>query len=167
MEQVDSVKVACSNIPLDCSSFRTKKPLPKILSDMNKLLIHSVSTIDNNIFLSLSEPIKSKYKNKGNKYAKCNNNTYYIEDGYLYTNSLEVLKIIALFDNPIEVERYNSDCSSESSSCKSNYEFDFKCDTSLLSTIIQMSAEELIEWFNKSREDISNNSRDSILEETK
>ena len=56
MEQVDSVKVACSNIPLDCSSFRTKKPLPKILSDMNKLLIHSISTIDKNIFLSLSEP---------------------------------------------------------------------------------------------------------------
>ena len=167
MEQVDSVKVACSNIPLDCSSFRTKKPLPKILSDMNKLLIHSISTIDNNIFLSLSEPSKSKYKNKGNRYAKSNDNTYYIEDGYLYTNSLEVLKITALFDDPIEVERYNSDCSSESNSCKSNYEFDFKCDTSLLSTIIQMSAEELIEWFNKSREDISNNSRDSILEETK
>ena len=72
------------------------------------------------------------------------------------------IKFTALFSDPLDAEILNS-----KNKCKAHFEYDFKTDPGITSTIIQMAVEELINVFGVAQEDVSNNSRDSVIETSK
>lgn len=157
--------------PLGCEILRSKFPIPKPLTDLSTHLIQSVTTIDGSVVFSEIGWIEKKYKS-ANKFT-ANKPDYYIKNNYLYIthkNGLRVITLTGLFDNPLEVEKYQSYCPGECVDCyecQSVLEKEFPMDNDLIDTLIDMCKQELIEQFSQMTEDKTNNSADNIPENSK
>lgn len=168
--------------PTGCQILRSKYPIPKPLIDLNQELIKSVTSIDSAeglIGITVYDPISwedKKYK-AGNKYT-ANSPDYFIRNNYLYitwSSGPKIITITGLFEDPLEVENFKTYCDDLSGEtdcedcdkCLAEWEKDFPIDKSMVDTLIELAANELIGLFTQMHEDITNNTRDTDLTKTK
>lgn len=158
--------------PIGCDILKTKNPLPEPLTDLNKHLLQSVTSLDGSIIYSEVGWTEKKYKSS-NKYTG-KKPDYFIRNDYLYVthkSGPKIITITGLFEDPIEVENYPSFCPGEDCTdcddCTSPLDKDFPIDVDLIDTLIEMSVNELIILFSKNIEDLTNNTQDNIPEQSK
>ena len=160
--------------PAGCKILKTKYPLPKPLTNLNAHLIQSVTSLDGSIVYSEIGWTEKKYKSF-NKYT-ADKPDYFIRNNYLYIthkNGPKIITITGLFEDPLEVESYPSYCPSddckggECNDCVSPLDKEFPIDDDLLDTLVEMSFNELIILFNQNIEDLTNDSKDNLVEPSK
>lgn len=156
--------------PVGCQILKTKIKLPEVISSMNRHLIQSVTSLDGSIIYSEVSWTEKKYKSF-NKYTGSKPD-FFIRNDYLYITHKEGPKLITitgLFENPLEVDKYPSYCEKceDCVDCESPLDKEFPLDNSIVDTLIDMCVNELVINFSKTREDITANSRDNIIEESK
>lgn len=180
VELIKAEPYECPCLPsIGCVILRTKEPLPKPLTGLiNGHLIQSVTSLDGSIIYSPTTWEDKKYK-KGSKYT-ANKPDYYIRDNYLYITTKKgpkAITITGIFEDPVEVKNYPSICEDKGCGestpedncpdCQSPLEIDLPIDKDMAKTWIEMAAQELLSMFSQGREDVSNNTRDSLKEESK
>lgn len=154
----------CPCIPnIGCKVYRTRYKLPKTLTDLNKHIIQWVMTVDSGKIVS--ETSRDAYiYSSGNKLT-ANNLQYILENGYLYIYGKatpKLLKVKLLAEDPVEAYSFPSMCEcTDCDDCISMLDKLFPIDGDLVKPLIEMSATELLDWFNKSLEDITNNTSDT------
>lgn len=156
--------------PIGCSILRSKYTIPKPLTDLNSHLIQSVTSIDGQIVFSEIGWVEKKYK-ASNKYT-ANKPDYFIRNDYLYItvrSGLKVITLTGLFDDPLEVERFPSYCEdcTDCIDCESPMDKEFPMDNDMIDTLVDMCKQELLEQFIQMTEDLTNNTSDSIPENSK
>lgn len=156
--------------PIGCQILRSKFKLPMPLSGLSGDLIKSVHTIDRSIKIDEMSVTAIKYQ-KGNKYSRAKI-TYFIENEFLYISTpanLKVVSMTALFEDPLEVNKYQGLCDDckECTQCMDYLEQEFPIDNDLVDTLIEMSFNEVVITFAQSQEDKTNNSSDSLKEQSK
>lgn len=165
----------CPCLPVPgCSILKSEFPLPVPLSDYDNSLISSVTSLDGKIIYSATSWTEKKYK-KGNKYTG-NKPDYYIRNNYLYvthTSGPRVVSVTGVFTDPFEVTQFPSICDEIDSncedcqSCDSPLDMEVPIDPSLVETLINMSYIELLQIFNQNIEDLTNDTKDNIAEQSK
>lgn len=178
VELVKAQPHECPCLPMvGCVIMRTKEPLPQPITGlMQGHILQSVTSLDGSIIFSETTWEDKKYK-KGSKYT-ANKPDFFIRNGYLYITTSKAPKAITItgiFQDPVDVYFYPGVCSQDCNEkdgvgcleCTSPLEMELPFENDMESTLVEMAAKELIESFNRNREDLSNNSRDSIKEEAK
>lgn len=156
--------------PVGCTIVRSKHKLPRPLSGLNGHIITSVSSIDRNI--KIDEVALNAVKHlKGNKYTSKRAN-YFIYQDYLYLTiptKIQIVSVTGLFEDPIEANNFPSYCDETSSKkpCIDYLNTDFPIDMDMVDTLVEMSLNELISVFSQGIEDITTNSRDSHIQQSK
>jgi len=155
--------------PLGCKILRTKYKLPEPLTGLNGSLIQTVSTMDRGIKID-EVTLNAVNAQKGNKYTSKKMN-YFLHNGYLYvtsTQNLKAISIVALFEDPIEASQFKGLCDCEDcNNCIDYLEQDFPIDNDLIDAMIELTINELVILFSQSQEDQTNNTRDSLREQSK
>lgn len=158
--------------PLGCKILRTKYKLPKPLTNYSYHLIQSVTSLDGNISYQETTWSKKKYQS-GNKYAKYTPD-YFIRNGYLYitySKGPKIVTITGLFSDPVAASSYPNYCmensTSETNDCQNYLDADFPIDNEMIDTLISITIDELVILFSKNIEDLTNNSYDNIVEQSK
>jgi len=161
--------------PIGCDILRTKYPLPRPLSDLNVHLIQSVTSIDGSIIFSEIQWREVKYK-QSSKYTS-NKPDFFIKDGYLYIvgvtqrlRHLQVISVTGLFEDPVAVQSFPSKCQEDEEieeNCLSPLDMEFAVDGEFIDWIISETAEELVTFFGVQKEDLTNDTKDSVVEESK
>ena len=161
----------CPCIPtLGSTIYRTKYKLPSVLTDLNKHLIQSVTSIDGSIRYGEITWEDKKYKSD-DKYTS-NKPDYFIRGGYLYitdSTEIEVITISALFQDPLEAHEYVSYCSTCNTNdlgCTAKTDLDFPVDSDLEDVLVEMVLQEL-GIFIQGKEDTTSDSRDNPSESNK
>tara|TARA_R110000803_G_scaffold45536_1_gene95917 strand:+ start:15 stop:749 length:735 start_codon:yes stop_codon:yes gene_type:complete len=182
VELVEALPYECPCLPaVGCKILRTKNKLPQpLLGMMNGNGIQSVTSLEGSITFSETTWKNKKYS-AGSKYTSSKPD-YYLRNDYLYVTtkgSPKVISITGLFDDPVEAEKFPSICGDtpckEGSltpadgcpECMGPLDKELPIDLSMVDTLIELASNELINVFNQSREDTSNNSMDSAVQETK
>lgn len=169
IEMVEVPLVDCPCVPpIGCFILRSKYQIPNVMVDMDNHLIQSVTSLDSGVTYDPNDWHTVKY-NKGNKYTSKKVN-YFIRDKYLYlstTKKPEIITMTALFEDPIVAYNYPSCCEVKDIKCKTIMDEEFPVDGSLIDSIIELSVAELLDWFTKGKEDLTNNSTDNIVNESK
>ena len=156
--------------PIGCQILRSKYKLPSPLTGLSGDLIKSVHTIDRGLKIDEMSMTAMKYQ-KGNKYSKAKI-TYFIENEYLYISTpanLKVVAMTALFEDPLQARMYKGLCDDceDCVKCIDYLEEDFPIDNDLIDTLIEMSLNEIVVMFSQSIEDQTNNSADSLKQQSK
>lgn len=173
VELIEVPQHECPCIPeIGCKILRSKHKIPKPLVSYSTHFISSVTSIDGSVRYTETTFEAKKYK-KGNKYTK-GNPDYYIKNGYIYITFRHGPRIIAvtgLFEDPSEVAKFPTYCSEDSqevsSDCGSILDGEFPVEADMLDAIVELSINELVNMFSKLPEDLSNNSADSIAQNSK
>ncbi len=174
VELIEASKSECPCfIEIGCKVLRTKSKLPKPLMGLNNHLITAVTSIDGSIVYPQTSWKGLQFK-KGGKYTK-SKAEYYIKNNYLYLtdkNGPEVITIMGVFDNPSEVDKFPSACNKDINgnqlpNCTSPLDKEFPLDGDLIDVAIEMSVQELIQIFNSNIEDLTNDTKDSVNEQSK
>ena len=155
---------------LGCDVWRTKYPLPKVLTDLNKHMIDFVMTVDNGDRIEEFTREAAIYAS-GNKYT-AKKNKWILEKGHMYFTSQKtpgLVKIKLLPEDPIEASKYPSFCEdcTDCVDCTPYMDRPSYLDGELEEPLIAIAVEELVGRFSAAREDKSNNSSDSLIEESK
>lgn len=151
--------------PTGCEILRSKYKIPKPLSGLSGNLIQSVTTIDRSI--KINEITLNAIKSLGgNKYSKATLR-FFIENGYLYISTptnIEYIKVIGLFEDPIEVKQYENYCEEckECDSCIDYGEEEFPIDDDMLDTLLELTIQELVILFGQAQQDLTNDSNDDV-----
>lgn len=128
-----------------CKVLRSKRPLPQIFTNMSKLQIQSVTSLDGSNSYGETSWQMIKYKNS-RKWAK-DIPEYYIRSGYLYITdkkTLDMVSLTALFNCPIEARQFSDSCGKVYSSCASYLEYDFAVDGKLEDALVEMCKEQFV-----------------------
>ena len=145
-----------------CFLLRTKHKLPKIIPDISKNLIKSVT--DGSERFEIQEYQNIRY-NRGNKYT-ANKPKFFIKNEYGYVTIKKLLKSInveALFEDSIDVYRFPNICDDcAECKCKDLVEIDFPVDRPTLDIITTMTYNSLLSDFVQMNEDKKANSSDDI-----
>ncbi len=176
VELIKAKPYECPCLPaIGCTILRTKEPLPKPLTGLiDGHLIQSVTSLEGSITYSPTTWEDKKYK-KGAKYTSTKPD-YYIRDNYLYITTKtgpKAITITGIFDDPLEVDSYPGlcdeviDCAEDCIECKSPLDMNLPIDRDMVKTLVEMSANELLSLFSQGREDLTNNSRDNLKQESK
>lgn len=180
VELIRAEPYECPCLPsVGCIILRTKEKLPKPLSSlMKEHVLQSVTSLEGSIIFSETTWKDKKYK-KGNKYTGSKPD-YFIRNDYLYLTTKKgpkAVSITGLFEDPLEVDNYPSICGEKGCDentkenpcpeCISPLDKDLPIDKDMVEVLIEISLQELISIFSQSREDITNNSKDSLKEENK
>jgi len=161
----------CECLPLvGCNILRSKYKIPKPLVSYSRHFIESVTSIEGSIEYKPVRMESRKYK-KGNKYTS-NTLDYYIKNEYIYISYKEGPRVIAvtgIFEDPVEVNSFPSYCGNDAVDvdCTSPLDTEFPMELDMIDTTIEMTFNELINIFNQTIEDTSNNSKDSPAERSK
>lgn len=157
--------------PVGCDILKSEYPIPKPLYTMDSSLIKSVTSLDGQTVYSETAWEKKKYT-KGLKYGKTVHD-YYIRNGYLYVTQrlgTKVLTVTGLFENPLEAAQYKGYCNPEAAGldpCKSLLDYEFPIDNGLIEPMIELSLQELIAVFGQATEDLTNDGKDNVVEQSK
>lgn len=173
---VELIEVTGQNCPclpqIGCKVLRSKYRLPDPITDYNKDTITFVGSTDGSVVFPNTSFNAQRFK-KGNKFT-ARKEDYYIRDGYLYINLLQmnpikVVMIVGLFENPFAVKQFESLCPSctDCLECESFLDTDFPIDMDLLPTLTEMMLERIYRYFGQSVEDKSNNTSDSLPQQSK
>lgn len=164
---VELIKVPNHECPclgdLGCDVYRTKLPIPRVLTDSNRHYIEFVMSVENGMRIEETTRQGVMYL-KGNKYTGTKPK-YLFENGYLYfpvKKSPGVVKIKLLAEDPLEAMHYPSLCDDcqECTDCIAAYEHEFNIDGDLIEPLIDICVQEIIVIFGQRSEDKANNSRD-------
>lgn len=148
---------------LGCDVYRTKFPIPRVLTDSNRHYIEFVMSIENGIKIEEVTRQGVLYL-KGNKYTG-NKPKYLFENGYLYfpmPKSPGIVKIKLLAEDPLEARKFPSICQDciECEDCTAYPDYPFDIDGDLIEPLIDICVQEIIGIFERRTEDTKNNSRD-------
>lgn len=163
----------CPCLPLvGCKVLRTKNPIPNILENKRTFLIDYVSTLDGNRLFSLTNKLSYLFE-KYDRFFK--SDKFIIEDNYIYLYGKDLpkyIKIRAVFDDFITNVNYcqeqgQEDYCEECGPCVSNLDKEFRIKESLLEPCIRMAQEELVKDFSAMREDLTNDNKDSLIQQSK
>lgn len=162
--RLEKAPITGVNVPKSKVILKSVNPLPKLVSNISKRLIRSVTSLDGSISFSSTTFSLNKY-NKGNKYTG-DKSKVYVRNKYLYLTvltQLEAISIDAIFEDPIEVYQFNLDndpnpC--DDCKCKSAYDIEFPIDRDLLGAVVRLAEPELISLFSQMTEDTTNNAID-------
>lgn len=169
---VELIKVTTHNCPclppIGCEILRTKYELPSVMTDLNKHLIQSVTSIEGSLIFSEIPFKDAKYK-RHNKYTSTKPD-FFIKDDYLYLigldkdmRKLKYITIIALFEEPLEALKYPTACGEDKSLCLSPLDEDFPIDLQMLDAIVAEVNAELLDIYSMTQHDVSNNTDDSVI----
>lgn len=150
---------------LSCKIYRTECKIPEILTSKQGLLIKSVMSLDGNIKINYTTFEDLKYLS-GNKYT-AKKMWYFIKDNYFYfvnTKKMKAIRISAIFKNMLEALTYSC---GNMENCIDFLDLPFATDDSLIEDIIGFSANELINTFSQVLEDVTNDSKDSHIQQIK
>ena len=166
---VELIKVPNHECPclgdLGCDVYRTKFPIPKVITDSNRHYIEFVMSVENGIRIEEISRQGVLYL-KGNKYTS-KKPKYLFENGYLYfpiQKSPGIVKIKLLAEDPAEARQYPSLCEEgcqDCLDCTPIYDQKFEIDGDLIEPLISICVQELIGIFSQRSEDMLNDSRDT------
>lgn len=171
IELIEADKNECPCLPpAGCKWLKSKHPLPRVFTNLNVHIIEYVTSVDGAIDFSESTWIKVRNK-KGNKYT-ANKPDYFIKDNYLYLThpgGPRVVSLSGLFQDPLSAEYFPSFCdgADEIVDCQSPLDKEFPIDADDLDTLIEMAQKELVLMFSQMKEDLSNDSKDSVIQNSK
>lgn len=172
IELVPALYYESSYLPaIGCQILKSRYPFPKLITDLNEHVIQSVTSVDGEVIYSEINWSEKKYK-KANKYT-ASKPDFVIRNNYLFVthkNGPKIITATGLFEDPIEAEnypRYCPDTSGVNPDCINILDKRFPMEDELIDTLIEVSANELIVLFSKGVEDLTNNSEDSIPEQSK
>ena len=154
--------------PLGCNILKSKYPLPQPINSRNRQLIIYVTSIDGSIIYAETTWTEKKYK-KANKYT-AHKLDYYIKNDYLYLTHKggpSVVTVAGVFEDPFAAEGFKSYCPDIEDDCLDPLDTDFPIDEDQVDTLIEMAAKELIVLFSQNKEDLTNDSKDSVTENGK
>lgn len=176
VELIKAEPYECPCLPsIGCVILRTKEPLPKPLTGIiDGHMLQSVTTLEGSVIFSETTWKDKKYK-KGSKFTS-DKPDYFIRDNYLFITTKKgpkAITITGLFEDPVEAENYHSICGNgegcgestpadECPDCVSPLDQEFVVDNDMVGVIIEMAAQELIQMFSQGREDITNNTKESL-----
>mgnify|MGYP003642694455 CR=1 FL=1 len=180
VELIKALPYECPCLPpVGCTILRTKLELPKPLTGiLNGHMIESVTSVEGSVTFS-----ETTWKNKkyavGSKYTSTKPD-FYIRNNYLYIttkDSPKIISITGLFEDPLEATSFLGICGAEVCTggtpedncpeCASPLDLQLPIDKAMVETLIEVAANELINVFNQSQEDLTNNSTDTGKEQTK
>jgi len=149
---------------LGCDVWRTKYPLPKILTDLNTHLIAFVASVDNSIVYNEATRQEMLYV-KGNKYTS-RKPRYVLENSHLYfplKQSPSLIKIKLLPEDPLAAVKYPSLCEdcTDCQDCRDYNLLEFPIDGDLIEPLITIAKEELVSEFSKGKNDTTNDTADN------
>jgi len=151
----------CPNIDnTNAYILKSTYPLPDLLTDMNSHLI-TFTSLDGSSVFKLNG-FKTRNYSKGAKYTGKLPTLYLMPSMHLYasfSSHQDAVAAIGLFKDPIKPCIFPKFCK-PFDSCKSYLDYDFPIDGDSETTLIEMTANELIANFKRSRADVQNNSRD-------
>jgi len=160
--KVPAMECSCLGT-LGCDVYRTKHPIPKVMTDYGKHFIDFVMTAENSI--RIEETTRQGVNHlKGNKYTG-NKPKYLFENGHLYfpiNNSPGIVKIKLLAEDPLEAAKYPSICEDcqDCIDCIPFADYEFPIDGELIEPLIAITINEIIGIFSGRVEDMQNNSAD-------
>ena len=163
MIEVPSHECSCF-MDLGCTIYRSKYPIPKILTTINGELIDYVSNIDVSKIYSKTTRRESLVK-KGNRYTKFDFK-YVLENGYIYildSQAPKVLRLKAIFEDQVAAISFPSACNSGDCidcGCKDPQQEILAIDPELIEVLIEACVGELIDKFSQGRRDEQNNSKE-------
>lgn len=163
VELIEAPIHECPCAPKDgCLILRTKDKLPSPISNLDKLLIQYVVTIDGGVKLDKTEFENVKYAS-GNKFTS-KKPKYYIKNQYLYVTIYKKLQAISmniLANDPLHVHQFPSFCGDcDDCKCKSVYDYEFPIDRDSFGDVLKLAEQELIIMFPQMREDKQANGSD-------
>lgn len=163
VELVEAPIHECPCVPTStCRILRTKYKIPKLISDLNKGLIQSVTALDG--ILRFDEDKFENIKYSGDNKFTATKALFYIRDGYMgivNKKALRGLTITGLFDDPITAWQFPSICPPcEDCGCEDIMDLEFPIDGDLVNTMNQLAYNELIVLFKQMDEDKSGNASD-------
>lgn len=168
--EVDS-NADCLCMPVKgCPTLRSTK-LPQLLSVGTENGIQAVYTSDGANKLTIGTRESTIYAS-GNKYTAKATRAFF-ENSYLYItgkNIPKVVKVKALPRDPLEFKNYNemcNNCQECEANCYDITTFNFPIDGDLEPALIDMTTKELLTKFAVAYEDQTNNSTDSLKEQSK
>lgn len=150
--------------PIGCDILRSRHKIPEPLSGLSGSLIQTVTTIDRS--KKINEISLNAVNSKGgNKYTSQSEN-FFVENGYLYitapkTSKLSVIRMVALFEDPIDARKFPSFCEEdcvECADCTDYQEEDFPIDNDLIDAMVELTINELVLLFGQAVQDIKNSS---------
>lgn len=155
----------CPCIPqAGCWILRTKYELPVAMTDLDDMMIRSVTTLDGITTIDPTSYKTIKYQ-AGKKYT-ADKPSYYIRNKRLYVSNRQQLKAITidgLWDDPIEVKQFPSFCGPcDDCACIDIMDYEFPVDRDSLRAVIQLASNELIILFGQMKEDKMANASDDI-----
>jgi hypothetical protein len=164
IEMIPQIPLSCGGT-YKCPFMKSKYKLPFGISPDNTENV-MVTSYDGAIKFNRTTFETYKYI-VGNKYTG-RKPYYFIHDSYLYliNNKMKQAHMHGIWRDPIEVWRMHQDYQGKDV-CFDNKTVEFFTPDDMIESMIEISYNELIVQFNQAKEDITNNSRDNILQETK
>lgn len=147
LEDVPVDECSCDGIEL-CTMKRTVAKIPELLLGLSEYAIESI--IGNGNRIDLVRFNEAKYQ-KYSRFSK-KKTTAWLKDGYLYFNNadyIDYVSVTALFNDPVEVERFNMEhnhCGDYDyqNRCFTNpLDIDFGLDDDMIDTCVMMAVQEL------------------------
>ena len=174
VELIPAKPYECPCLPsVGCVILRTKYKLPQPLTGLTEgHIIQSVTSLEGSVNYSPTTWEDKKYK-KGAKYTS-DKPDYYIREDYLFITTKKgpkAITITGLFDDPLLAADFPSMCEEpcveNCKECISPLDRDIPIAKDMIDVLVELSSLELLGEFSKGREDESNNSKDSLKEESK
>lgn len=163
LESIPAYECPCL-LPSTCKRvLRSKQQIPKAIEGM----ITSIVSVENSLKIDLVNKNSARYISS-NKYTGNKINAF-IEEDYLYIirdTSIGIVQLRGVFEDPIEVDLFNMACNPEPN-CNPVTDKEFPLEAGKLDILIEMCVRELIEFFRTSQEDLSNDSKDSVIQQSK
>jgi hypothetical protein len=161
VEMQEVPKHECPEIASDtCKVLRSKRLIPQIFTNMVRLQVQSITSMDGSQSYTETSWELIKYKN-ARKYAK-DIPEYYFRNGYLYITDKKVLGMVslaALFNDPIEARKFSDNCGKVVTNCISYLDYDLAIDGKIEAIIIEMTKEQILNDFS-GKDDRQNNAVD-------
>lgn len=152
-------------LPVNCNISRSRCKIPKITHFRNSSLIKNVISLDGNIKLNYTV-FEELGHLSGNKYTK-NNMWYFMKDGYFYfvhSKKIKKIRITAMFSDPIAIAGYTCGNKTE---CIDPLNSEYPIADDLIDQVVLNSVKELISVFSQMREDLTNDNKDDIIQNSK
>jgi hypothetical protein len=158
----------CECVETGCKVLKSKHPIPKPFMNLMQEEI-KVNNIEGTITFSQVDYTKKSHQ-KGNRYAK-NTPSFFVKDNHLYITGIRnlfLVSITGLFQDPIEVKNFSelSRCKNggTQSLCNDPLEMEFPIDDNLIDALIELTVNELINYFKASLEDRDSNRMDDTVQ---
>lgn len=156
--------------PIGCSILRSEYRLPEPIMGFTNELIQNVTSVDRAMKIDRVS-LNAVNSQKGNKYTSMKTN-YFVQDGYLYITTpvnIKVVSLSGLFEDPLEAETFKGYCDDcvDCNKCIDYLDQDFPIDNDMIDSLIELTVQEVVILFSQSAEDVTNNTRDNLKEQSK